>query len=174
MEDEPRSHSTPGLDFAASVIAVGAGAVIMIIALAVCFDVIMRWLFNSPVLWVADLNRYNYAVAIAAFFPLCMAGKRFIVVRALGGAFGPKVSNGLEVFGDFCTLLVFTAIAWQFYRYTQEVWSNGLTSFLLRVPQAPWWTVTTAIIGFCLVVQVAVLIRSIIAARRGETVVFAD
>lgn len=149
------------IDLLCKLIALAAAITLMVVAGTVCADVLGRWLFNRPIAWVSDLNRYNNAVALTGFFALCLIQRRNITVKFLGRAAGPSVSKWLDVFADVCTLLVFCALAWQFTRYTIRVYGNGLSSLLLLVPQWPWWIVITAIIYFCVIVQMLALVRSV-------------
>lgn len=169
MDETHQSHDEPDntpVDKLARLLALAAAIAIMLTAASVTADVLGRWLFNRPLAWVSDLNRYNYAVALAGFFPLCMAERRFIDVRFVGQFFGPPVARVLDVFADVCTLAVFCAIAWQFTRYTIRTFGNGLSSLLLLIPQWPWWAATTIIVYFCVVVQAVVLLRTI---KRGAS-----
>ncbi len=136
---------------------------------AIVVDVVMRWLFNSPILGVDDLGRYNLAVIVASFFPICLVGGHFVTIRFVGKAPGPLRALWLEGFGNFMTLLVFMLLAWQFFRFTLfDVTLTGLATPVLEIPQAPWWWVVTAIIVICVPIQLMVLIESLIRAVRKE------
>lgn len=141
---------------------------IMAMAGAVVVDVTMRELFNSPILGVDDLGRYNLAVIVASFFPLCLIGGHFVTIRFVGKALGPRRALWLEAFGAVATLFVFGLFAWQFFRFTlYDVTLTGLATPVLEIPQAPWWWVVTAIIVICVPVQGVVLVESTIRAVRG-------
>ena len=95
------------------------GAVcIMAMALAIVVDVLMRWLFNAPILGVDDLGRYNLAVIVASFFPVCLVGGHFVTIRFVGKALGERRALWLEAFGSVATLFIFALFAWQFTRFT--------------------------------------------------------
>ena len=145
------------------------GAVcIMAMALAIVVDVLMRWLFNAPILGVDDLGRYNLAVIVASFFPVCLVGGHFVTIRFVGKALGARRALWLEAFGSVATLFVFALLAWQFARFTiYDVTLTGLATPVLEIPQAPWWWVVTTIIVICVPIQVVVLVESFIRAVRG-------
>jgi len=146
-----------------------AGAIgVLLIAAAVVFDILMRWLFNSPILAVDDLNPFNIAVVVAAFFPLCLIGRHFVTIRFLGRAMGDKAHLFLEFVGAVATLFVFILYAWQLLRYAAKLTANGLASGVLEIPQAPWWWVVAIILVFSVLVQLAVVAETIVAWRKGE------
>lgn len=141
---------------------------IMAMAGAVVVDVLMRWLFNAPIIGVDDLGRYNLAVIVASFFPLCLVGGHFVTIRFVGKALGQRRALWLEVFGAVATLFVFALFAWQFFRFTlYDVTLTGLATPVLELPQAPWWWVVTAIIVLCVPVQAVVLVEAVLRAIRG-------
>jgi TRAP-type mannitol/chloroaromatic compound transport system permease small subunit len=146
-----------------------AGAIgVLLIAAIVVVDVLMRALFDHPILAVDDLNPFNIAVAIAAFFPLCMVGRHFVTIRFLGRGLGPRAHLLLEVFGALATLLVFALYGWQLMRYAWNVTNNGLASGILEVPQAPWWWIVALILAFSVLVQAAVVVDCIRALSAGD------
>ena len=153
----------------ASWIALIGALAIMGLAGAIFVDVLMRWLFNAPILGVDDLGKYNLAVIVASFFPACLVGGHFVTIRFLGRALGARGGLWLEVFGGLATLSVFSLFTWQFFRFTlYDVTQTGLATPVLEIPQAPWWWVVTGIIFICLPVQLAVLWESIDRARHGR------
>lgn len=154
---------------AANWIALIGALAILVLACAIVVDVLMRWLLNSPILGVDDVGKYNLAVIVASFFPVCLVGGHFVTIRFLGRALGTRCSLWLEVFGGLATLFVFALFAWQFFRFTlYDVTRTGLATPVLEIPQAPWWWVVTTIIVVCVFIQVLVLWESVSRARRGE------
>ncbi len=142
---------------------------IMAMAAAIMVDVLMRWLFNAPILGVDDLGRYNLAVIVASFFPVCLVGGHFVTIRFVGKVLGERRGLWLEAFGGMGTLFVFALLAWQFFRFTlYDVTLTGLATPVLEIPQAPWWWVVTTIVLICVPIQVVVLVESVIRAVRGE------
>ena len=70
---------------------IGAVA-IMVVAVAICADVLLRWLFNAPILGVDDLGQFNLAVIVSCFFPMCLVGGHNITVRFLGRWLGTRIA----------------------------------------------------------------------------------
>ncbi len=167
MEALPDSRRLVGP--AASWIALIGAAAILVMAAAIVTDVVMRWLFNAPILGVDDLGKFNLAVIVSSFFPLCLVGGHFVTIRFVGKALGPLRALWLEAFGNLMTLLVFALLAWQFFRFTlYDVTLTGLATPVLEIPQAPWWWVVTIIVILCVPIQMIVLWESWMRAVRRE------
>ena len=148
---------------------IGAVAVI-VIAASITGDVVMRWIFNAPILAVDDLNRYNIAIVIASFFPLCLVGKHLVTIRFLGRALGVRSFLWLEVAGATITLFAMALYSWQFILFAIRVTENGLASGVLEVPQWPWWWVVAVVVLIAAVVQAGVLVNAVYQAVTGEAV----
>jgi len=161
------SHIQWLLDRGTGSVAFIGGIGIFVIAAAIVVDILMRWLFNAPILGVDDLSIYILAVVVSSFFPAGLAGEKFVTIRFLGKALGPKSARWLEVFGALCTLAVFILIAWKVFFFTVDVTRTGLATIVLQLPQAPWWWLVTIIIAFCIPVQGIVLMKKFNAALKG-------
>jgi TRAP-type transport system small permease protein len=165
MDNLPDARRSVGP--AASWIALIGAAAIMLMAAAIVIDVLMRWLFNAPILGVDDLGKFNLAVIVSSFFPLCLVGGHFVTIRFVGKALGQFRALWLEAFGNLMTTLVFALLAWQFLRFTiYDVTLTGLATPILEIPQAPWWWVVTTIIVLCVPIQLFVLYESLMRAIR--------
>jgi TRAP-type C4-dicarboxylate transport system permease small subunit len=132
-------------------------------AMITIFDVLMRWLFNSPLDGVADTNRLMVAIIVASFFPMAIAERHNVTIRFLGGALGPRGAAALDLFGALLTTCIFVLLAWQLVLYTNELFESQETTWLLGWAVGPWWAVVTAFMICCVPVQLIVLL---VAARR--------
>lgn len=151
-----------------SYIAFIGGIGIFVIAAAIVLDVLMRWLFNAPILGVDDLSIYVLAVVISCFFPSGLVEERFVTIRFLGKAMGPRSALWLEVFGAFATFAFFIVLAWKILFYTVEITKSGLATIVLQLPQAPWWWMTTVVFLICIPVQGIILVKKLINAVTGK------
>jgi len=161
------SHIQWLLDRGTGSVAFVGGIGIFVIAAAIVVDILMRWLFNAPILGVDDLSIYILAVVVSSFFPAGLAGERFVTIRFLGKALGVRGALWLEVFGALCTLAVFILITWKVFYFTADVTRTGLATIVLQLPQAPWWWIVTIIFAFCIPVQAIVLVKKFIEALKG-------
>lgn len=127
-------------------------------------DVLMRWLFNSPINGVADAGPLIVAIVAAAFFPLSLAGRHHVSIGFLGGLLGPRATVWLEAFASLVTGVFFILLAWQIVRYTIELRQLGQTTWVVQMPIAPWWMVVSFFILVCVAVQVSVIIAAFFRA----------
>lgn len=149
---------------ASAVALLGAGA-ILLIALAVMADVLMRFLFNAPILAVDDLTGIFMAVAIACCLPAGIAGKQLVTIRLFGRAAGDATGPWLDCFGDGVSLIFFIVLAWQFVLFARDASASGLGSPVLQIAQAPWWWAVSFVLVLCVPFQGAVLVASFRRAR---------
>lgn len=130
---------------------------LLIVAFATVADVLMRWLFQSPIEGLDDLSHLAFAVVIVACFPAGLLQGHNITIRFLGSAFGRAGTHWLEVLGALLTLVFFSMIAWQCVVYTIDARSSGDTTMTVELITWPWWLFATAVLILCVPVQVAVL-----------------
>ncbi len=138
------------------------------VALVTIGDVLLRWLFNSPVDGVSEISRLVVAVAIASFFPMALSDRHHISIEFLGTWLGPRARLWLDTLAHLVTSLFFLVLGCQFILYTMEVGESGETTWLLGWSVAPWWTVTTVFMLICIPVQAVIFIRQIRAALSGD------
>jgi len=143
-------------------------ACLVILTVATIADVLMRWLFNSPIDGVYDLYKLVIALVIGAFFPITLIERHHIAISFLGGASKPWVNAWLNNFANMSLLLFLLAMSWQLVRYVIEVGDAGETTWILQWPIAPWWGVATICIILCIPVQLFVTIKDAIHPRRAN------
>ena len=129
------------------------------LALATIADVLMRWLFNSPIHGVHDLYKLVIAVVVGSFFPLALTERHHIAIRFLGSALGQRWNKRLSTLGNVFLLFFLVLMAWQLIKYVIEVRETGETTWILQWSVAPWWTVATACVLLCIPVQAIVTLR---------------
>lgn len=113
--------------------------VLLLISLAVTANVLMRWLFASPINGVGDITNLATIIAISAALPLCLAHQGNIKVDLLGGGLGSRARQKLDAFGAFVLLLFVAGMAWQLTIFAHGKMMAGETTWLLGLNVAPWW-----------------------------------
>jgi TRAP-type transport system small permease protein len=141
---------------------------LLLIAFATLADVLMRWLFNSPIHGVDEVSGLAFAVVIVACFPMVLLSGENITIRFLGMALGRRATYWLEALGALMTLVFFVLLAWQYVILSMETYSSGDTTMTVGVIKWPWWTATTAIVFICVPVQLAVVFGHLVRAMTGE------
>lgn len=133
------------------------------------FDVIMRWLFNSPINYIADVAPLVFAIVVSAFFPFAIAERYHVRIEFLGGMLSRRARAWLEVFVAFVTLIFFALVAWQIILYTIDLRVMGQTTWVVQIPSAPWWAVASFFMVLCVVVQFGICLTQISRAIKWDT-----
>jgi TRAP-type transport system small permease protein len=141
---------------------------LLVFAVATVIDVLMRWIFNSPITGVRDASSAFTSVIIASCFALCIVDRSNITIRFLGNALGRTWREVFESFGNLLTLLVFGFTSWQLWLYAGQMALDGETTWVLGWPLAPWWYVASVLIGICVPVQGFVFWQTITSAFKGK------
>ena len=131
--------------------------ILLVVAATTVVDVLLRWLFQSPIEGLDDISHLAFAIIIVACFPAGLLQGHNITIRFLGSAVGRRGGYWLEVFGALLTLLFFSMIAWQMVVHTGQARSSGDTTMTVEAITWPWWVVATAIVILCVPVQIAVV-----------------
>lgn len=126
------------------------------LALVTIADVMMRWLFASPIDGVSDLYRLIIAVVVASFFPSAFAERSHIAIHFLSAILRTRGRRIMAAFAALVTFGYACVLAWQLVRYTGEVYATGETTWLLGISVTPWWMAATAFIVLCVPVQLVV------------------
>jgi C4-dicarboxylate transporter, DctQ subunit len=124
-------------------IAMVLGALIILLMMAaITFEVVMRYLFNAPTIWVVDTAAFGLLWVTFLVGPWVTRNHAHIELGLLRQRLQPRASNILQVvtnllaagtLGVFCYLVtVATVDAWEAGVLTQGSWI---------VPRAPFWII---------------------------------
>src|SRR5438105_12617206 len=90
-----------------------------------------------------------------------------LTARALADdLLGERASRVLEAFAALAALVVIGAMAWQFTVFAGKIARVGETTWILKIPTAPFWYLVAAILWLAVAVQLIVLVLDIAKARR--------
>jgi len=141
---------------------------LLLIALVIVGDILMRFLFNSPIEGLEDISKFTFAVVVATCFPAGLIQGHNVAIRFLGRGLGPRAFNWLETFGALCTLVFFGFLAWRFGAFTMEEAANHRVTQTLELQTAPYWGAITLIIAISVPVQIVVAAAWARRAYRGK------
>jgi TRAP-type C4-dicarboxylate transport system permease small subunit len=133
-------------------------------------DVLMRWLFNSPLNYIADLAPLVMAIVVAALFPFAIVARYHVTIEVLGGLIGRRSQAWLEVFAALVGVVFFALVAWQIVLFTIDLHVRGQTTWVMQIPSAPWWVVASFFMVLCVVVQLIVLVTQFRRAANGAAI----
>jgi TRAP-type C4-dicarboxylate transport system permease small subunit len=128
------------------------------LAIITIADVMMRWLFSSPIDGVSDVYRLLIAIVVASFFPASFAERGHIAIRFLAPIMSRRGRKALAVLAASVTLAFTVVLGWQFILYSREVYTAGETTWLLGLNVTPWWSVATAFLLLCIPIQLIVVL----------------
>jgi TRAP-type C4-dicarboxylate transport system permease small subunit len=132
-------------------------------------DVLMRWLFNSPMAVVADVGPLIMAIVVASFFPLALVERSHVSIAFFGDLLGAGARAWLETLSALVSLIFFVLLAWQIIRYAADLHALGQTTWVVQIPAAPWWAVVSFFLVLCVAVQLNILLAQLSgAARSGD------
>ena len=141
-------------------------ALLLLLALGTVLDVLLRWLFNSPIVGLSDTYSLFMAMVLGSCFPLCIYNRGNVTIRFIGNLLGPRGKNILDAFGNLVTLSFFALLAWQLWLHTDQIARDGETTWVLSWPVSPWWRVVTILIIICTPVAFVTFIQYLRVALR--------
>jgi TRAP-type C4-dicarboxylate transport system permease small subunit len=139
---------------------------LMVLAAMTLADGLLRWLANRPIEGVRDLGAVIVAVAVCCCIPVGLMERANISIRVAKDLLGERASRVLDAFAALAALAVIGAMAWEFTVYAGKIARVGETTWILKIPTAPFWYVVAAILWLAVLVQLIVLILEIGKARR--------
>lgn len=142
-------------------------AALLALAMAMVVDIVGRFVFKRPLHGVGDLAAVIMAVIVASSLPACFAESRNIGVDLLGQGLGTRAHRWLDVLGHVASLVFVIIFAWQLAKYASDIQKSGQTTWVLKLPIAPWWWVAATLAAFAVPVQAIVALRSLEIAAKG-------
>jgi len=150
-------------------IAVAGFVLLLLVALGTTMDVLLRWIANAPIKGLNDINGLVVAIVIASCLPLVIAERQNISIRFLGDALGAPPSRWLEALGSAALLVFVALVGWQLVLHTAGMAESGRTTWHLRIPVTPWWSVATAIVLLCIPAQAIAFAADVARAIEGKS-----
>ncbi len=148
-------------------IAVAGFVCLLLVALGTTVDVLLRWIANAPIKGLNDVNGLVIAIVVASCLPLVIAERQNIAIRFLGDGLGAAPSRWLEALGSAALLAFVALVGWQLVLHTMGMAESGRTTWHLRLPVTPWWSVATAIVLLCIPAQAIALVADVVRAVSG-------
>jgi tripartite ATP-independent transporter DctM subunit len=139
-----------------------AGVIAMlVIAFTTVADVLLRWLFNSPITGLNEIVGMGMAVAVAATFPAGAMQRINLTIDLLHDRVSQRLSETLKLGASVLLLLFYVLLAWRVGAYAQALEARAAQTIYLQLPMAPFiWTVT-AFIAISAAVQFIVVLVNV-------------
>jgi TRAP-type C4-dicarboxylate transport system permease small subunit len=129
---------------------------LMALAAMTLADGLMRWLAGQPIQGVRDVGALAIALAVSCCLPVGLMEKGNITIR-LAGRWSPAAGRLLDLIAALLVLAVVAAMAWQFWVHARNIAQGGETTWVLRLPTAPFWYGVDAVLWCAALVQLIVV-----------------
>jgi TRAP-type C4-dicarboxylate transport system permease small subunit len=106
-------------------------------------------------------------IVIACSLPSGLLHGQDVAIQFLGKALGRRWDDALELSAMALTLAFYCVLSWQVLVYANELAAGGRVTEIIRIPLAPWWWATSALLALCAVVQAVVLVARLRQFGRG-------
>ena len=111
-----------------------AVAILFAMMLLTSFDVVARYVFNSPVRGAFELTEIGLASLIYLALPVATAAGSHIAVELLALPRAGALRQFLELFVRSLIALTFGSIAWQVWHHAEKLTSYGQVTNSLEIP----------------------------------------
>ncbi len=114
----------------------------LFIAFTTISDVAMRWLFNSPIDGLSEIEGMALAVAVSACFPAGAALRVNLTIDLIGNRVSPAVLAWLKALGGLALLVFYGLISWRVGEYAYKLGARHAETVYVQLPIAPFmWSV---------------------------------
>jgi TRAP-type transport system small permease protein len=137
----------------------------MLLATMTLADGTLRWLANRPIEGVRDVGAAIIAVAVSCCFPAGLIERAHITIRVAGSVFGSRFGRVLDAVAALAVWAVTIAMAWEFTVFAGKIAHAGETTWVLKIPTAPFWYTVAVILWIAALVQTIVVIVQFTKAR---------
>ena len=138
---------------------------LMLLAAMTLADGTLRWLANRPIEGVRDVGAVVIAVAVCCCFPAGLMERAHITIRVAGTVFGDRFSKILDAVAAVVVWAVTIAMAWEFTVFAGKIARAHETTWVLKIPTAPFWYTVATILWMAAVVQMIVVVLQIARAK---------
>ena len=156
------------------VVAIACVCGMLFVAAITMVDVLLRWFANEPIPAINEIVQMTFSVAISACIPAGMIQRVNLKIDLVARYFTPATRAWLEVLGSACLWLFYGVLAWRIGIYAETLASEGRTTVILGLPQAPFMYCVSLLLAFGTLVQTLIIIneaRRAIVHGMGSTLV---
>lgn len=146
-----------------------SAAIFFVIGGMITYEVVARYVFNAPTIWVEELSRFIQIWATYLGAAYVLRHRHLIAIDLVTGRLGPRgrlasEAVGLLFIAGFCVISIIYGVG----IVVESVRLGRATATMLSVPQ---WTTESAIplgMGLLLLQCVAELVRLMAGRRAGQ------
>ena len=124
-------------------------------------DVLLRWLASTAITALNEIIAMAFAVAVAATIPAGVSQAVNLKIDIVARWFTARVLAWLDAAGAGLLAVFFAVLAWEIWRYSGMLASQGRTTIILDIPLAPFLFAAAAGIGIASVVQIVMTANAV-------------
>jgi TRAP-type C4-dicarboxylate transport system permease small subunit len=135
-----------------------AASVLTAMMFLIMTDVVLRYVFNSPITGSYEIIQYMMAILISFAVVYCAYKRGHVSVDIVFDQLPPKPQSIVACLGSLIVLILFILIAWENVLYIKETYDQRLTSTILYIPTFPFVaSVAVGFVAICLVMFIQFL-----------------
>jgi C4-dicarboxylate transporter, DctM subunit len=138
------------------IIAVGG---MLTLAILTVIDISLRYFLSAPIHGLDEATSLLMAVIVVATFPVGIMERNHITIDLLEGVFGPRRAKIGTFIGAILLLVFLALLTWRLGVHANRIWARGDVTMIISLPKAPFWWLATALVAFCIPLQIVVMCR---------------
>ncbi len=115
-----------------------AAAVLFLLMLLTCSDVILRYLFNKPIMGSFELTEFMMATIVSFSLANCALQKGHVRVDLVVFMLPKRVQRIMNSIANFAFLGLFALITWRIVPRAMQMIEVNQVALILRIPVAPF------------------------------------
>jgi len=145
-------------------LAILAGVTLLFLMLLTVYAVVMRYIFNAPILWALDYGRMGLVVLVFFGLGYCGLTGGHIAVDFIGVFASPRIVQISDVIVRSACVVLIGLMAWQGLQQGLDAFEMGEGTNELEIPLFPFF----GVVAFGSIIYCFVLIIQVCRAARGD------
>ena len=137
----------------------------VLMMLMIVADVLMRFLFNEPILGSVELASYMLSVIAFTTIPLVESEERHIVIPVFFDHFPRRVRLAIYTFVSLLGICTLAFIAWSSFDLAAEYARRGKITSILSIPVYPFVYLSAVCLTLYAVIMVFNLVNNVCIKR---------
>jgi len=101
------------------------GMILFFAAIITTYDVMCRFIFNSPTSWALEIAQYSLLYAIFLGAAYAFLEDSYIRVEVVTNLLPKRVQRVLHIIGNIVTVILFVILAWHSSKFTLLCFTKG-------------------------------------------------
>ena len=139
----------------------------LFIAFTTIADVVLRWLFNSPIDGLSEMEGMALAVAVSGCFPAGAAQRVNLTIDLLGNRVSKRTLAWLKALGGLTLLVFYGFVAWRIGEYAFKLQARSAETVYVHLPMAPFMWAVASFLAIAALMQLVALAVSVKYALAG-------